>query len=295
MRWVVGLAIDGGRSSGGQRVGRASAAGFGVTRAAAGAVGSAVACSGRSARRGRANSAWVGRWSGEARRPRVAASGSRPPWRRRSERAAPASSAYERSSGRRVGGPLQRSCWAASSRLRRGRAATETLIKGHDTVFGTHKLVGYFPHPACCTLDSGSGARSPRWGAVGTIARLPGPSAALRSSRRRGRCSGDHSPTASLRRVVMFLTRSPGLPTSAAGAPPIPPSPAGFLTRSTFRGSVTWRSLAAEATRRPAAPRHDGVPRGLPPYTGPQVLGSSPPPPGAPAAPVGSRERGTRR
>jgi hypothetical protein len=34
--------------------------------------------------------------------------------------------------------------------------------------------------PTCCTLDSGSRARSPRWGAVGTIARLPEPSAALR-------------------------------------------------------------------------------------------------------------------
>ena len=33
----------------------------------------------------------------------------------------------------------------------------------------------------CCTLGSGSRARSPRWGAVETMARLPGPSAALRT------------------------------------------------------------------------------------------------------------------
>ena len=36
-RWVVGLVVGAGRSSGGRRVGRASAAGFGVTPAAAGA------------------------------------------------------------------------------------------------------------------------------------------------------------------------------------------------------------------------------------------------------------------
>jgi transposase len=43
--WVVGLVVGGGRSSGGQRAGRASAAVFGATPVAAGAAGRAAACS----------------------------------------------------------------------------------------------------------------------------------------------------------------------------------------------------------------------------------------------------------
>ncbi len=84
----------------------------------------------------------------------------------------------------------------------------------------------YFPHPTCCTLDSGSRARSPRWGAVGTMARLPGPSAALRpvpAPRAVLRRPPTHRVLAASRRA----TAARQLPTSAAGAPPIPPDPPG--------------------------------------------------------------------
>jgi hypothetical protein len=67
--------------------------------------GPAAACSARSARRGRASSVSAGHWSSAIPRPRAEAPESRHPWRHRSARGAPASSARDPTSGRRVRRP----------------------------------------------------------------------------------------------------------------------------------------------------------------------------------------------
>ena len=70
----------------------------------------------------------------------------------------------------------------------------------------SNKSADYFPHPTCCTLDAGvergrhAGERWGQWRASRGRPRRYG------LHRRRGRCSGDHSPTTCLRRVVVLLT-----------------------------------------------------------------------------------------
>jgi hypothetical protein len=98
--------------------------------------------------------------------------------------------------------------------------------------------------------------------------------------------------------------RAPGLPTSAAGVPPIPPDLAMFVTRPLFRATVKRRSLAAQATE-PRGTKTSQVPRGLPPRAVPlhkplpcqPQLGPGPPAPrrirlrGLPAAARAGRVR----
>ena len=131
---AVDLVVVADRSSGERPAGHARAAGLGVTRGAADrrvAAGSA-----RYPARGRPSST-SGGGGVAARRLRGAAPRSRLPWRRRSGRAAPASSDAGATGGR-VGRPQQRSCCAGdggdgeSSRL-----AANALVMGRAMVLGT--------------------------------------------------------------------------------------------------------------------------------------------------------------
>jgi hypothetical protein len=97
--WVGDRVVVADRSSGGRPAGRASAAGFWVTRAAAGAAGQRAVCSVRRAWHGRPRSVSDVGYVGGARRARDGARGSRCPWLRRIGRAAPASSALGRALG----------------------------------------------------------------------------------------------------------------------------------------------------------------------------------------------------
>ena len=163
-----------------------------------------------------------------------------------------------------------RPAWRADSRVSAARMrCAEFLAPTAD----------YFPHPACCTLDSGSRARSPRWGAVGTMARLPGPSAALRPV---------PAPRAVLRRPhppraggMQSCSRRSAVTDQRSGRAANPTGPAGLLTRSSNYATLSVTLPSARAARRPAVPGEVSVPRGSPRGRNHEPYAKTPTPPKA--------------
>jgi hypothetical protein len=163
-----------------------------------------------------------------------------------------------------------RPAWRADSRVSAARMrCAEFLAPTAD----------YFPHPTCCTLDSGSRARSPRWGAVGTMARLPGPSAALRPVPAPRAVLRRPPPTACRRHAVVLSPLGSDRPTQRARRQ-------SHRTRRAPDSIIELRDAAvtlpsAQAARRPAVPGEVSVPRGSPRGRNHEPYAKTPTPPKA--------------
>ena len=144
---------------------------------------------------------------GGARRPRAGAPGSPRPWLYRIERAAPASSAPGRTSDKRVVRPRLAIMLGGLRPRPRGRPTVKALIRGRDTVLGTHRRTQPDqPSPSRVSVCSEPG---PRRRAVTPTTRRPRRAFCVPAARPAS--SGERSDTA----AAAPLRRS--CPTTQAG------------------------------------------------------------------------------